>query len=192
MKSSNKDIRNFRKENDLDPSFEDRKKANAYLQALECENNSNLSKKKQQLEREIDKIFGSINSGTNADSSNSSSGLRNAKSPFLNKMLPDIRLSAFQKRNSDDSFISLTKNKEHLKKTQDSERLKSQSQLGINKNPKSKKKPKKIPLNDTSCYGMPNRFDYKQSTKGNRKNKETKKLKDTSLPPPINKNREFE
>jgi hypothetical protein len=35
VKNSSKDVKIFRKENDLDPSFEDRKKANAYLQALE-------------------------------------------------------------------------------------------------------------------------------------------------------------
>jgi hypothetical protein len=107
-------------------------------------------------------------------------------------MLPDIRLSAFQKRNSDDSFMNLSKNKDHLKKTQDSDRLKSQSQIGINKKPRPKKKVKKSPLNDTSCYGIQNRFDYKQSTKGQRQKRESKiKQKDTSLPPPI-KNRELE
>lgn len=143
----------------------DSKKADsncAYLPDLDCDTSMNLAKKKVQLEKEINKIF--------------------------SDKLPDIRLSIFKKRNSDDTFMGSVKNSEN--KHQESEREKSQSQLGISKKA-TQGKVKKNNLNDSSCYGSSNRFDYKSGYKNIKASKKHGKKKDTSLPPPI-KNQKLE
>ena len=80
--------------------------SSAYLPDLESEVNGNLSKKKAVLDKEINKIF--------------------------NEKLPDIRLSIFNKRNSDDSFLSVKSNDKP--KNEDSGRIKAHSQISMNKN----------------------------------------------------------
>ena len=137
---------------------------NAYLPDLESDSNSNVSKKKAILDKEINKIF--------------------------NEKLPDIRLSIFNKRNSDDSFLSVKSSDKQ--KNEDSSRIKAHSQISMNKNVRNGNQ-KKPNLNDSSCYGSSKKYKYKSGKYNGLKigNKKYSQKKDTSLPPPI-KNRELE
>lgn len=138
--------------------------SNAYLPDLDSDSNGNLSKKKAVLDKEINKIF--------------------------NEKLPDIRNSILNKRNSDDSFLSVKSNDKQ--KTDDSGRIKAHSQISMNKNVQ-KGSQKKAQLNDSSCYGSSKKYKYKSGNYNGPKagQKKFSQKKDTSLPPPI-KNRELE